>query len=188
MVNQAALAQCIGIMGNLCADTVIRMQMADCKECWQACIKLVVRRLDGSLQHCFQPDCLGKLHLCDRVCLPPLVLDPWLISFTSDSMIGSVKAVSCSPKWWLSKWVEESKWSLIVGSTFQGKDAIWTQSSGTEEFRGWERILSTCYTSEASKQSTHENKSVSKRCCCHCCSQNLFCPGVCSSTWGSIGQ
>uniref|UniRef100_A0A8B9TKU7 Tetratricopeptide repeat protein 12 n=1 Tax=Anas platyrhynchos TaxID=8839 RepID=A0A8B9TKU7_ANAPL len=51
MVNQAALAQCIGIMGNLCADTVIRMQMADCKECWQACIKLVVRRLDGSLQH-----------------------------------------------------------------------------------------------------------------------------------------
>lgn len=49
MVNQAALAQCIGIMGNLCADTVIRMQMADCKECWQACIKLVVRRLDGSL-------------------------------------------------------------------------------------------------------------------------------------------
>ncbi|XP_005030951.1 tetratricopeptide repeat protein 12 isoform X1 [Anas platyrhynchos] len=46
MVNQAALAQCIGIMGNLCADTVIRMQMADCKECWQACIKLVDEYFD----------------------------------------------------------------------------------------------------------------------------------------------
>ncbi|NXN41198.1 TTC12 protein, partial [Rhinoptilus africanus] len=41
LVNQAALAHCIGIMGNLCADVVIRMQMAKCKECWQACLKLV---------------------------------------------------------------------------------------------------------------------------------------------------
>ncbi|XP_074417343.1 tetratricopeptide repeat protein 12 isoform X2 [Larus michahellis] len=41
LVNQAALARCIGIMGNLCADVVIRMQMAKCKECWQACLKLV---------------------------------------------------------------------------------------------------------------------------------------------------
>ncbi|KAM6334651.1 tetratricopeptide repeat protein 12 isoform 6-T6 [Alca torda] len=41
LVNQAALARCIGIMGNLCADVVIRMQMAECKECWQACLKLV---------------------------------------------------------------------------------------------------------------------------------------------------
>uniref|UniRef100_A0A8C0FBU9 Tetratricopeptide repeat protein 12 n=1 Tax=Bubo bubo TaxID=30461 RepID=A0A8C0FBU9_BUBBB len=41
LVNQAALACCIGIMGNLCADVVIRMQMAECKECWQACLKLV---------------------------------------------------------------------------------------------------------------------------------------------------
>ncbi|KFP36229.1 Tetratricopeptide repeat protein 12, partial [Chlamydotis macqueenii] len=41
LVNQAALARCIGIMGNLCADVVIRRQMAECKECWQACLKLV---------------------------------------------------------------------------------------------------------------------------------------------------
>ncbi|NXN30807.1 TTC12 protein, partial [Nycticryphes semicollaris] len=41
LVNQAALAGCIGVMGNLCADVVIRMQMAECKECWQACLKLV---------------------------------------------------------------------------------------------------------------------------------------------------
>ncbi|KFV48108.1 Tetratricopeptide repeat protein 12, partial [Tyto alba] len=41
LVNQAALAHCIGIMGNLCADVVIRMQMAESKECWQACLKLV---------------------------------------------------------------------------------------------------------------------------------------------------
>ncbi|NWY49218.1 TTC12 protein, partial [Chionis minor] len=41
LVNQAALAHAIGIMGNLCADVVIRMQMAASKECWQACLKLV---------------------------------------------------------------------------------------------------------------------------------------------------
>ncbi|XP_074972355.1 tetratricopeptide repeat protein 12 isoform X4 [Phalacrocorax aristotelis] len=41
LVNEAALAHCIGIMGNLCADVVIRTQMAESKECWQACLKLV---------------------------------------------------------------------------------------------------------------------------------------------------
>ncbi|XP_064326908.1 tetratricopeptide repeat protein 12 isoform X3 [Phalacrocorax carbo] len=41
LVNEAALARCIGIMGNLCADVVIRTQMAESKECWQACLKLV---------------------------------------------------------------------------------------------------------------------------------------------------
>ncbi|XP_029877238.1 tetratricopeptide repeat protein 12 isoform X4 [Aquila chrysaetos chrysaetos] len=48
LVNQAALAHCIGIMGNLCADVVIRMQMAECKECWQACLKLVDECFDVS--------------------------------------------------------------------------------------------------------------------------------------------
>ncbi|NXI64486.1 TTC12 protein, partial [Anseranas semipalmata] len=46
LVNQAALAHCIGIMGNLCSDAVIRMQMAECKECWQACLKLVDEYFD----------------------------------------------------------------------------------------------------------------------------------------------
>ncbi|NWI28789.1 TTC12 protein, partial [Sula dactylatra] len=41
LVNPAALAHCIGIMGNLCADIVTRTQMAESKECWQACLKLV---------------------------------------------------------------------------------------------------------------------------------------------------
>ncbi|XP_061870211.1 tetratricopeptide repeat protein 12 isoform X2 [Colius striatus] len=48
LVNQAALARCIGIMGNLCADGVIRTQMAECKECWRACLKLVDECLDDS--------------------------------------------------------------------------------------------------------------------------------------------
>ncbi|XP_026719395.1 tetratricopeptide repeat protein 12, partial [Athene cunicularia] len=48
LVNQAALASCIGIMGNLCADVVIRMQMAESKECWQACLKLVDECFDVS--------------------------------------------------------------------------------------------------------------------------------------------
>ncbi|XP_072210821.1 tetratricopeptide repeat protein 12 isoform X6 [Excalfactoria chinensis] len=41
LVDQAALARCIGIMGNLCADAAIRVQMAECTECWQACLQLV---------------------------------------------------------------------------------------------------------------------------------------------------
>ncbi|XP_075579441.1 tetratricopeptide repeat protein 12 [Pelecanus crispus] len=48
LVNQAALARCIGIMGNLCADGVIRMHMAESKECWQACLKLVDECFDVS--------------------------------------------------------------------------------------------------------------------------------------------
>uniref|UniRef100_A0A8C8B6W8 Tetratricopeptide repeat protein 12 n=1 Tax=Otus sunia TaxID=257818 RepID=A0A8C8B6W8_9STRI len=48
LVNQAALACCIGIMGTLCADVVIRMQMAECKEYWQACLKLVDECFDVS--------------------------------------------------------------------------------------------------------------------------------------------
>nr|XP_056716702.1 tetratricopeptide repeat protein 12 [Euleptes europaea] len=40
-VNQAALVQCISIMGDICSDTVIRMQMAESQECWQACLNLV---------------------------------------------------------------------------------------------------------------------------------------------------
>ncbi|NXJ02742.1 TTC12 protein, partial [Psophia crepitans] len=46
LVNQAALARCIGIMGNLCADVAIRMRMAESKECWQGCLKLVVECFD----------------------------------------------------------------------------------------------------------------------------------------------
>ncbi|XP_064896311.1 tetratricopeptide repeat protein 12 [Columba livia] len=48
LVNQAALARCIGVMGNLCADVAIRTQMAECEECWQACLKLVGEYLDVS--------------------------------------------------------------------------------------------------------------------------------------------
>ncbi|XP_064380284.1 tetratricopeptide repeat protein 12 isoform X4 [Dromaius novaehollandiae] len=48
LVNWTALAHCIGIMGDLCADVVMRKQMADCQECWQACLKLVDECLGGS--------------------------------------------------------------------------------------------------------------------------------------------
>ncbi|KFZ62337.1 Tetratricopeptide repeat protein 12, partial [Podiceps cristatus] len=48
LVNQAALARCIGIMGNLCADVVIRRQMAECEACWQACLKLLDGYCDSS--------------------------------------------------------------------------------------------------------------------------------------------
>ncbi|NXS52352.1 TTC12 protein, partial [Brachypteracias leptosomus] len=44
LVNQAALARCVGILGSLCADPAVRGQLAESKECWQACLEL----LDGS--------------------------------------------------------------------------------------------------------------------------------------------
>uniref|UniRef100_A0A8C2TM75 Tetratricopeptide repeat domain 12 n=1 Tax=Coturnix japonica TaxID=93934 RepID=A0A8C2TM75_COTJA len=61
LVDQAALACCIGIMGNLCADATIRVQMAECSECWQACLQLVVRKFGVSLQQCFLPCSTGVL-------------------------------------------------------------------------------------------------------------------------------
>ncbi|NWS23245.1 TTC12 protein, partial [Pachyramphus minor] len=42
-VNLAALSCAIGIMGSLCADPGIRTRMAESRECWQGCLKL----LDG---------------------------------------------------------------------------------------------------------------------------------------------
>uniref|UniRef100_A0A8C3SJ62 Uncharacterized protein n=1 Tax=Chelydra serpentina TaxID=8475 RepID=A0A8C3SJ62_CHESE len=47
-LSPPALAQCIGTMGDLCADGVIRLQMAENQECWQACLKLVVINLMNS--------------------------------------------------------------------------------------------------------------------------------------------
>ncbi|XP_051494388.1 tetratricopeptide repeat protein 12 isoform X2 [Apus apus] len=41
LVNQAALARCVGIMGTLCADAATREQLAESRECWQACLKLL---------------------------------------------------------------------------------------------------------------------------------------------------
>ncbi|XP_075377357.1 tetratricopeptide repeat protein 12 isoform X2 [Mycteria americana] len=73
LVNQAALARCIGIMGNLCADVVIRMQMAECRECWQACLKLVDEYFDVSTPK--YQDCLfAVLGLIMNLLLEPNVI------------------------------------------------------------------------------------------------------------------
>ncbi|XP_042333359.1 tetratricopeptide repeat protein 12 [Sceloporus undulatus] len=40
-VNELALAQCIAVMGDLCSDVVIQLQMAESYECWQACVNFV---------------------------------------------------------------------------------------------------------------------------------------------------
>ncbi|XP_026564783.1 tetratricopeptide repeat protein 12 [Pseudonaja textilis] len=37
-LNEAALSRCIALLGDLCSDMVIRMQMAENQECWQACL------------------------------------------------------------------------------------------------------------------------------------------------------
>ncbi|NXU97449.1 TTC12 protein, partial [Cettia cetti] len=42
-VNQAALARAVGLLGSLCADVGLRAQLAESRECWQACLQL----LDG---------------------------------------------------------------------------------------------------------------------------------------------
>ncbi|NWS72680.1 TTC12 protein, partial [Crotophaga sulcirostris] len=52
LVNQSALARCIGIMGNLCADAAIRVHMAKCRECWQGCLKLMDECSDVSTPSC----------------------------------------------------------------------------------------------------------------------------------------
>ncbi|XP_050178960.1 tetratricopeptide repeat protein 12 isoform X3 [Myiozetetes cayanensis] len=47
-VNLAALSCAIGIMGSLCADPGIRAQLAESRDCWQGCLKLLEESLDGS--------------------------------------------------------------------------------------------------------------------------------------------
>ncbi|NXR71289.1 TTC12 protein, partial [Pycnonotus jocosus] len=42
-VEQAALAPAVAVLGSLCADVVLRAQLAQSRECWQACLQL----LDG---------------------------------------------------------------------------------------------------------------------------------------------
>ncbi|NWW33258.1 TTC12 protein, partial [Panurus biarmicus] len=42
-VNLAALARGVGVLGSLCADVGLRAQLAQSRECWQACLQL----LDG---------------------------------------------------------------------------------------------------------------------------------------------
>ncbi|NWI06465.1 TTC12 protein, partial [Tichodroma muraria] len=44
-VNQAALARGVAVLGSLCADVGLRAQLARSRECWQACLELL---LDGS--------------------------------------------------------------------------------------------------------------------------------------------
>ncbi|XP_027755474.1 tetratricopeptide repeat protein 12 [Empidonax traillii] len=47
-VNLAALSCAISIMGSLCADPGIRAQLAESRDCWQGCLKLLEESLDGS--------------------------------------------------------------------------------------------------------------------------------------------
>ncbi|XP_005531175.2 PREDICTED: tetratricopeptide repeat protein 12 [Pseudopodoces humilis] len=42
-VEQAALARAVALLGSLCADVVLRAQLAQSRECWHACLQL----LDG---------------------------------------------------------------------------------------------------------------------------------------------
>uniref|UniRef100_H3BFT5 Tetratricopeptide repeat domain 12 n=1 Tax=Latimeria chalumnae TaxID=7897 RepID=H3BFT5_LATCH len=38
LANQSVLPQCISVMGNLASDEVIRKQLSESKECWEACL------------------------------------------------------------------------------------------------------------------------------------------------------
>ncbi|XP_039206453.1 tetratricopeptide repeat protein 12 isoform X1 [Crotalus tigris] len=40
-LKETVLSQCIALMGDLCSDVVIRMQMTENQECWQACLSFV---------------------------------------------------------------------------------------------------------------------------------------------------
>ncbi|NXF77713.1 TTC12 protein, partial [Sclerurus mexicanus] len=48
LVNQAALARAIGTVGSLCADPGLRARLAESRECWQGCLKLLDGGPDGS--------------------------------------------------------------------------------------------------------------------------------------------
>ncbi|NXM74562.1 TTC12 protein, partial [Serilophus lunatus] len=48
LVNQAALACAIGIMGSLCAEPGTRSQLGQSRECWQGCLQLLDEGLGGS--------------------------------------------------------------------------------------------------------------------------------------------
>ncbi|TRZ15911.1 hypothetical protein HGM15179_011259 [Zosterops borbonicus] len=47
-VNQAALARAVAVLGSLCADVGLRAQLAQSRECWQACLQLLDGSSDGS--------------------------------------------------------------------------------------------------------------------------------------------
>ncbi|NWU11270.1 TTC12 protein, partial [Cephalopterus ornatus] len=47
-VNLAALSCAIGVVGSLCAQPGIRTQVAESRDCWQGCLKLLEEGLDGS--------------------------------------------------------------------------------------------------------------------------------------------
>ncbi|XP_077162193.1 tetratricopeptide repeat protein 12 isoform X2 [Paroedura picta] len=57
-VNQTALVQCISIMGDLCSDPVIRMQVAESQESWQACLDLMDKCWSESKATKCPPVCL----------------------------------------------------------------------------------------------------------------------------------
>nr|XP_028563954.1 tetratricopeptide repeat protein 12 isoform X1 [Podarcis muralis]XP_028563955.1 tetratricopeptide repeat protein 12 isoform X1 [Podarcis muralis]XP_028563956.1 tetratricopeptide repeat protein 12 isoform X1 [Podarcis muralis]XP_028563957.1 tetratricopeptide repeat protein 12 isoform X1 [Podarcis muralis] len=40
-LNELGLAHCIAIMGDICSDVVIRMQMTESPDCWQACLSFL---------------------------------------------------------------------------------------------------------------------------------------------------
>ncbi|XP_053222852.1 tetratricopeptide repeat protein 12 isoform X3 [Podarcis raffonei] len=40
-LNELGLAHCIAIMGDMCSDVVIRMQMTESPDCWQACLSFL---------------------------------------------------------------------------------------------------------------------------------------------------
>uniref|UniRef100_A0A8C0HDQ5 Uncharacterized protein n=1 Tax=Chelonoidis abingdonii TaxID=106734 RepID=A0A8C0HDQ5_CHEAB len=84
-VNQPALTQCIGIMGDLCADGVIRLQMAENQECWQACLKLVVINLMNTTSSTvFPPEISERLTIIDVRCAEDICVFE-LVCFESDA-------------------------------------------------------------------------------------------------------
>ncbi|KFV61107.1 Tetratricopeptide repeat protein 12, partial [Dryobates pubescens] len=50
LVNQAALARCAGILGSLCAAVGIRVQLAESRQCWQACLQFLDQYLTDPAQ------------------------------------------------------------------------------------------------------------------------------------------
>ncbi|XP_070621697.1 tetratricopeptide repeat protein 12 isoform X2 [Erythrolamprus reginae] len=70
-LNEAALSRCIALMGDLCSDVFIRVQMMENPECWQACLSFVNHCWNGSSVSRYTESLLAILGLMMNLSLEP---------------------------------------------------------------------------------------------------------------------
>ncbi|KAG8141635.1 hypothetical protein E2320_007222 [Naja naja] len=92
-LNETALSQCIALLGDLCSDVVIRMQMAENQECWQACLSFVNQCwIENSVIR--YPECLyAVLGLMMNLSLEPNSVIERAVGLLSHVLLASLGAL-----------------------------------------------------------------------------------------------